>query len=112
MNHPGEFTKTTPNHIVKWVLKERQHASSPYQLHVPLPSDVPLLQSSSEFFLGFSCASPPSLLHAAFVATFVQPTFLDAPRGSYPAEIARCLTTARNHIKAVESSPNHVRSHY
>ena len=24
MNHPEEFTKTTPNHIVKWVLKERQ----------------------------------------------------------------------------------------
>ena len=24
MNHPKEFTKTTPNHIVKWVLKERQ----------------------------------------------------------------------------------------
>ena len=22
MNHPEEFTKTTPNHIVKWVLKE------------------------------------------------------------------------------------------
>ena len=26
MNHPEEFTKTTPNHIVKWVLKERQHS--------------------------------------------------------------------------------------
>jgi len=25
MNHPEEFTKTTHNHIVKWVLKERQH---------------------------------------------------------------------------------------
>ena len=25
MNYPEEFTKTTPNHIVKWVLKERQH---------------------------------------------------------------------------------------
>ena len=25
MNHPEEFTKMTPNHIVKWVLKERQH---------------------------------------------------------------------------------------
>ena len=25
MNHPEEFTKTTPNHIIKWVLKERQH---------------------------------------------------------------------------------------
>ena len=24
MNHPEEFTKITPNHIVKWVLKERQ----------------------------------------------------------------------------------------
>jgi len=24
MNHPEEFTKTTPNHIVKWVLKDRQ----------------------------------------------------------------------------------------
>jgi len=28
MNHPEEFTKTTPNHIVKWVLKERQHSRS------------------------------------------------------------------------------------
>ena len=26
MNHPEEFTKITPNHIVKWVLKERQHS--------------------------------------------------------------------------------------
>ena len=26
MNHPEEFTKTTPNHIVKWVLKECQQA--------------------------------------------------------------------------------------
>ena len=25
MNHPEEFTKTTPNCIIKWVLKERQH---------------------------------------------------------------------------------------
>ena len=25
MNHPEEFTKTTPNYIIKWVLKERQH---------------------------------------------------------------------------------------
>ena len=24
MNHPEELTKTTPNHIIKWVLKERQ----------------------------------------------------------------------------------------
>ena len=24
MNHLEEFTKMTPNHIVKWVLKERQ----------------------------------------------------------------------------------------
>ena len=80
-------------------------ASSPYQLHVPLPSDVPLLQSSSESLPIFSCASPPSVLHAAFIATFVQPTLLDAPRGPYPAEIARCLTTARNHIEAVESFP-------
>ena len=24
MNHPEEFTKTTPNYIIKWVLKERQ----------------------------------------------------------------------------------------
>ena len=24
MNHPEKFTKTTHNHIVKWVLKERQ----------------------------------------------------------------------------------------
>ena len=24
MNHLEEFTKTTPNHIIKWVLKERQ----------------------------------------------------------------------------------------
>ena len=76
-----------------------------YQLHVPLPSNVPLLQSSSESLPDFSCASPPSVLHAAFVATFVQPTLLDAPRGPYPAEIARCLTTARNHIEAVESFP-------
>ena len=28
MNHPEEFTKMTPNHIVKWVLKERQHSPS------------------------------------------------------------------------------------
>jgi len=27
MNHPEEFTKTTPNHIVKWVLKERKQAA-------------------------------------------------------------------------------------
>jgi len=27
MNHPEEFTKTTPNHIEKWVLKERQQSS-------------------------------------------------------------------------------------
>ena len=26
MNHPEKFTKTTPNHIVKQVLKERQHS--------------------------------------------------------------------------------------
>ena len=26
MNHPEEFTKMTPNHIVKWVLKERQQS--------------------------------------------------------------------------------------
>ena len=24
MNHPEEITKTTPNYIIKWVLKERQ----------------------------------------------------------------------------------------
>ena len=24
MNHPEEFTKTTPNCIIKWILKERQ----------------------------------------------------------------------------------------
>ena len=26
MNHPEEITKTSPNCIVKWVLKERQHS--------------------------------------------------------------------------------------
>ena len=25
MNHPEEFIKTTPNCIIKWILKERQH---------------------------------------------------------------------------------------
>ena len=25
MNHPEEFTNTSPNCIIKWVLKERQH---------------------------------------------------------------------------------------
>jgi len=25
MNHPEEITKTTPNYIIKWVFKERQH---------------------------------------------------------------------------------------
>jgi hypothetical protein len=24
MNHPEEITKTTPNYIIKWVLKQRQ----------------------------------------------------------------------------------------
>ena len=57
------------------------------------------------FLSDLSCASPPSVLHAAFVATFVQPILLDAQRGPYPAEIARCLTTAQNHIEAVESFP-------
>ena len=27
MNHPEEITKITPNHIIKWVLKERQQWS-------------------------------------------------------------------------------------
>ena len=27
MNHPEEFTKTTPNHIIKWILKERQQGA-------------------------------------------------------------------------------------
>ena len=31
MNHPEEFTKTTPNHIVKWVLKERQQLTTSAQ---------------------------------------------------------------------------------
>ena len=26
MNHPEEITKITPNYIIKWVLKERQHS--------------------------------------------------------------------------------------
>ena len=26
MNHPEEITKTTPNHIIKWVLKKSQHS--------------------------------------------------------------------------------------
>ena len=34
MNHPEEFTKTTPNHIVKWVLKERQQ----------IPPGLPLIR--------------------------------------------------------------------
>ena len=28
MNHPEEFIKTSPNCIIKWVLKERQHLAS------------------------------------------------------------------------------------
>ena len=87
------------------------HLPIRYQLHVPLPSDIPLLQSSSEYLPGFSCASTPSVLHAAFVATFVQPTLLDTPCGPYPAEIARCLTTARNHIRRWSLSRNHVSTH-
>ena len=27
MNHPEEITKTSPNCIIKWVLKERQHGA-------------------------------------------------------------------------------------
>ena len=44
MNHPEQFTKTTPNHIVKWVLKERQQRVVPIMGNgfkrelLPLPS--------------------------------------------------------------------------
>ena len=34
MNHPEEFTKMTPNHIVKWVLKERQQFASEVEQNI------------------------------------------------------------------------------
>ena len=33
MNRPEEFTKTTPSHIIKWVLKERQHRGTTMIFH-------------------------------------------------------------------------------
>ena len=50
MNHPEEFTKTTPNHIVKWVLKERQHPPIKARLGLPKrDSNIKKKSSASEF---------------------------------------------------------------
>ena len=57
MNHPEEFTKTSPNCIIKWVLKERQQAI------IRVPSSVSeILAAAKELSLKESMPSnKPSL---------------------------------------------------
>ena len=43
MNYPEEITKTTPNYIIKWVLKERQQYPSPALKKLALYNEPRLL---------------------------------------------------------------------
>ena len=40
MNHPEEINKTSPNCIIKWVLKERQHSPTPACVSLDEPEPV------------------------------------------------------------------------
>ena len=51
MNHPEEFTKTTPNQIVKWVLKERQHQCYNSSLNAYLDKCLDIISSFDEFVI-------------------------------------------------------------